>query len=231
LHSLINKNIKGKMFEIIMDTRENADGDNWTAKPHPNISHPGSDSTYTNEETGISIEVQYKSTFNKHYVETEMEKNPDTIFVVSDEVAEKINDPRIIPAGITNEEVTNLAEKNAKLLMKGEIDSSELALGAMYGGVASGTFNIFPYVVAYKKKKITKEELEKVLETMLPHAGEKTIQFMIKYSLGGMLYLWWRPANLILSYLYDDEVEEVKSMKKNYTRREILQLAFLPILK
>jgi hypothetical protein len=160
-----------------------------------------------------------------------MEKNPDTIFVVSDEVAEKINDPRIIPAGITNEEVTNLAEKNAKLLMKGEIDSSELALGAMYGGVASGTFNIFPYVVAYKKKKITKEELEKVLEVMLPHAGEKTIQFMIKYSLGGMLYLWWRPANLILSYLYDDEVEEIKPMKKNYTRREILQLAFLPILK
>ena len=231
LHSLINKNIKGKMFEIIMDTRENADGDDWTAKPHPNISHPGSDSTYTNEETGISIEVQYKSTFNKHYVETEMEKNPDTIFVVSDEVAEKINDPRIIPAGITNEEVTNLAEKNAKLLMKGEIDSSELALGAMYGGVASGTFNIFPYVVAYKKNKITKEELEKVLETMLPHAGEKTIQFMIKYSLGGMLYLWWRPANLILSYLYDDEVEEVKAKKKTYTRREILQLAFLPILK
>ncbi len=76
-----------------------------------------------------------------------------------------------------------------------------------------------------------KEELEKVLETMLPQAGEKTIQFMIKYSLGGMLYLWWRPANLILSYLYDDEVEEVKPIKKNYTRREILQLAFLPILK
>ena len=81
------------------------------------------------------------------------------------------------------------------------------------------------------KNTFTKEELEKVLETMLPHAGEKTIQFMIKYSLGGMLYLWWRPANLILSYLYDDEVEEVKAKKKTYTRREILQLAFLPILK
>ena len=74
LNGLINKNIKGKMFEIIMDTRENADGDNWIAKPHPNISHPGSDSTYTNEETGVSIEVQYKSTFNKQYVETEMAK-------------------------------------------------------------------------------------------------------------------------------------------------------------
>jgi len=214
-----------------MDTRENADEDNWVAKPHPNISHPGSDSTYTNEATGVSIEVQYKSTFNKQYVETEMAKNPDTIFVVSDEVAEKINDPRIIPAGITNEEVTNQAEKNAKMLMKGEIDASELALGAMYGGVASGTFNIFPYVMAYKKNKISKEELEKVLEVMLPQAGEKTIQFMIKYSLGGMLYLWWRPANLILSYLYEDEVKEEKPKKKSYSRREILQLAFLPVLK
>ena len=115
--------------------------------------------------------------------------------------------------------------------MKGEIDATELALGGMYGGIASGTFNIFPYVMAYRKQKISKEELEKVLEFMLPHAGEKTIQFMIKYSLGGMLYLWWRPANLILSYLYDDEIIEEKPKKKNYTRREILQLAFLPILK
>ncbi len=231
LHSLIDKNIKGKMFEVLMDKRENADGDNWTANPHPEINHPGSDSTYTNAVTGESIQVQYKTTFNKQYVETEMEKNPDTIFIVSDEVAEKINDPRIIPAGITNEEITDLAQKNAKLLMKGEIDASELALGGMYGGIASGTFNIFPYVMAYRKQKISKEELEKVLEFMLPHAGEKTIQFMIKYSLGGMLYLWWRPANLILSYLYDDEIIEEKPKKKNYTRREILQLAFLPILK
>ena len=66
---------------------------------------------------------------------------------------------------------------------------------------------------------------------MLPQAGEKTIQLMIKYSLGGMLYLWWRPANLILSYLYDDEIEEVKFKKERYTRREVLQLAFLPIIK
>ena len=80
-----------------MDKRENADGDNWTANPHPEINHPGSDSTYTNDVTGESIQVQYKTTFNKQYVETEMEKNPDTIFIVSDEVAEKINDPRIIP--------------------------------------------------------------------------------------------------------------------------------------
>ena len=231
LHELINKNIKGKFFEVIMDTRENADGDNWVASPHPNISHPGSDSTYENLEKGISIQVQYKSTFNKQYVETEMAKNPDTIFVVSDEVANKINDPRIIPAGITNEEVTNLAEKNAKLLMKGEIETSELALGATYGGVASGTFNVFPYLRAYKKNKISKEELEKVLETLLPQAGEKTIQYIVKYSLGGMLYLWWRPANLILSYLYDDEVKEEKTTKKTYTRREFLTLAFLPILK
>ena len=115
--------------------------------------------------------------------------------------------------------------------MKGEIETSELALGAAYGGVASGTFNVFPYLTAYKKNKITKEELEKVLETLLPQAGEKTIQYIVKYSLGGMLYLWWRPANLILSYLYDDEVKEEKSPKKSYTRREFLTLAFVPILK
>ena len=65
LHSLINKNIKGKLFEVIMDTRENADGDNWIAKPHPNINHPGSDSTFINIETGEVIQVQYKTTYNK----------------------------------------------------------------------------------------------------------------------------------------------------------------------
>ena len=54
---------------------------------------------------------------------------------------------------------------------------------------------------------------------------------MIKYSLGGMLYLWWRPANLILSYLYEDKEEQAETKKKTYSRRDILQLAFLPILK
>ena len=39
-----------------------------------------------------------------------MEKNPDTIFIVSDEVAKQINDPRVIPAGITNEKTTQLAK-------------------------------------------------------------------------------------------------------------------------
>ena len=211
--------------------KKNADGDNWVAKPHPNINHPGSDSTFVNIETGEVIKVQYKTTYNKKYVETEMEKNPDTIFVVSDEVAEKINDPRVIPAGITNEKVTDIAQQKAKSLIKGDVDGSDLALGSMYGGIASGTFNIFPYVMAYKKNKINKEELEKVFEVMLPQASEKTIQIMIKYSLGGMLYLWWRPANLILSYLYEDEEKKAETKKKIYSRREILQLAFLPILK
>ena len=231
LYSLINKNIKGKLFEVIMDTRENADGDNWVAKPHPNINHPGSDSTFVNIETEEVIQVQYKTTYNKKYVETEMEKNPDTIFVVSDEVAEKINDPRVIPAGITNEKVTDIAQQKAKSLIKGDVDGSDLALSSMYGGIASGTFNIFPYVMAYKKNKINKEELEKVFEVMLPQASEKTIQIMIKYSLGGMLYLWWRPANLILSYLYEDDEKQTETKKKTYSRRDILKLAFLPILK
>ena len=66
---------------------------------------------------------------------------------------------------------------------------------------------------------------------MLPQASEKTIQIMIKYSLGGMLYLWWRPANLILSYLYEDKEEQAETKEKTYSRRDILQLAFLPILK
>ena len=54
---------------------------------------------------------------------------------------------------------------------------------------------------------------------MLPQASEKTIQIMIKYSLGGMLYLWWRPANLILSYLYEDEEKKPK-LRKKFTAAE-----------
>ena len=117
------------------------------------------------------------------------------------------------------------SDELAHLIEKDEFDIEDHDLIFLGGG------SDYAQNILYKHLLSKKDKLEKVLETMLPHAGEKTIQFMIKYSLGGMLYLWWRPANLILSYLYDDEVEEVKAKKKTYTRREILQLAFLPILR
>ena len=47
------------------------------------------------------------------------------------------------------------------------------------------------------------------IQLILYHASW-LIQIMIKYSLGGMLYLWWRPANLILSYLYEDDEKQTE---------------------
>jgi shikimate kinase len=39
-------------------------------------------------------------------------------------------------------------------------------------------------------------------------------------------------TELVLKFIdTDDEIEEAKSKKETYTRRELLQLAFLPILK
>lgn len=235
LNRMINVNIKGKLFEVLKTTSENADGDEWVAKAHPEINHPGTDITLINTNTGERIEVQLKTTFSKSYVETEMEKNPDTVFIVSDEVAKQINDPRVIPAGITNEEVTNIAKEKAQQLIDGGIDASDLVINPTLGGVASGSFNLFPYIVAYKKKKITKDQFNFVLETLIPQASQNTLELIAKYSLGGIMYLWWRPAKLILNSLYYDDVSQEKkeniSLDKNISRREFIKLSFLPILK
>ena len=235
LNRLININIKGKLFEVLKVTSENADGDDWTAKAHPDINHPGTDITLTNSETGEKIEVQLKSTFSKSYVETEMEKNPDTIFIVSDEVAKQINDPRVIPAGITNEKTTQLAKEKTQDLINGKLDASDLIINPALGGVASGSFNLFPYLVAYKKNKITKDEFNKVMETLVPQASQNTIELIAKYSVGGLIYLWWRPAKLIINSIYEDELPEKKDIKntsaKGISRRDFIKLAFVPILR
>ncbi|MCI5053566.1 MAG: hypothetical protein MRY23_01935 [Pelagibacteraceae bacterium] len=233
LQSLIDKNIKGKLFEILVKTRENADGNEWSAEQHPDINHPGTDLVLTNSETGEQIEVQLKSTFNKSYVETEMEKNPDTIFIVSDEVAAKINDPRVIPAGLTNDEVSNIARDKAKKFIDGKIDIDDLVINVGGTSLASGVFSIVPYFIAYKKKKISNEQYQKVLETLIPNSTTNSINLILKYSAGGMLYLWWRPARLIIGSLFDDEKQEepkISQTEKKYSRRELLKLSFIKII-
>jgi len=233
LRGLIDKNIKGKLFEIMVETRENADEDEWSAKQHPEINHPGTDLTFSNSLTGEQIEVQLKSTFNKSYVETEMEKHPDTIFIVSDEVAEKINDPRVIPAGLTNEKVTDIAREKAQKLIEGKIDIDDLVINVGGTSLASGVFSIVPYFIAYKKNKISNEQYQKVLEILIPNSTTNSINLILKYSAGGMLYLWWRPARLIINSLFDDEKEEkieTSSTEKKYSRRELLKLSFIKII-
>ena len=234
LNRLININIKGKLFEVLKVTSENADGDEWIAKAHPDINHPGTDITLTNSETGEKIEVQLKSTFSKSYIETEMEKNPDTIFIVSDEVAKQINDPRVIPAGITNEQTTEIAQEKTQDLIAGKLDASDLVINPALGGVASGSFNLFPYIVAYKKNKITKDEFNKVMETLVPQASQNTIELIAKYSVGGIFYLWWRPAKLIINSIYEDEQSEQKELvvksNKEISRRDFIKLSFIKII-
>jgi hypothetical protein len=234
LRGLIEKNIKGKFFEVMYKTQQNADGDNWKAEQHPDINHPGTDIVLTNQLTGEQIEVQLKSTFSRSYVETEMEKHPDTIFIVSDEVAEKINDPRVIPAGLTNENITNIAKDKAERLVNGKIDIEDLAISIGGSSVATGAFSIAPYIIAFKKNKITKEQYQAVLETIIPNATKNSIQNILKYSTGGLLYMWWRPARLIINSLFDDPLEkkEIKEsiFEKKITRRDLIKLSFIKII-
>ena len=53
--------IKGKFFENLVETHENADGDEWTALLHEDESYPGSDMIMTNIETGETMELFLKS--------------------------------------------------------------------------------------------------------------------------------------------------------------------------
>ena len=93
--------------------------------------------------------------------------------------------------------------------------------------------NLMPFIYARFKKKITKEQFEKMLKTFIPNITAKTIHRVTLLSLIGPLYAFYLIAKFIgkstIASL-DDDTEDQKETEKEVnkmTRRDFL-LIFKP---
>ncbi len=205
--------IKGKMFELMVENIENSDDDNWDAKLFTDESHIDSDIIFTNSQTSevINISLKAGADDDKQIIENALIKYPDTPIMTTDELAKLYQgDDRVLQSGISNDDLTNITKARIDEL-KENIQPPD-ATSVVLGGVAIGTVaTIWPFAMAYFRKKITYKEFENILKHLLPESG-KMLASRISYALlFGPLFAWYllaRGVNKVVDSV--DDLEEIQ---------------------
>ncbi len=215
--------IKGKMFEILVSDQENFDNDNWTAEMHKDESFPGSDITFHNFENNEQLEVSLKaiSTDNSYIIEDALAKYPDLPIMSTDEVADLyIGNPNVFGSGFTNKDLEEITDEKLQVLISQmePINAKEVVVG----GVTMSTFAaLWPFVMAYLRRRITKELLEKVFFQVMGDSGVKLVSRLSWALLFGPLFAWWLLARGV-GGMVDMASQDTNNPQKT------TKLAFLP---
>ena len=189
----VTNTIKGKMFEILVTDQENTDSDNWTAKMHKDESFPGSDIIFYNSETNETLEISLKavSADNSFIIEDALVKYPDLPIMSTDEVADLYADnPNVFGSGFTNKDLDGITDENLKILISQmePINAKEVVVG----GITMSTFAaLWPFVMAYLRGRISREQLELVFLQVMGDSGVKLVSRLSWAVVLGPMFAWW----------------------------------------
>jgi len=192
LEGVINT-VKGKMFEIMVANAENADNDAWQAYMHEDESYPGSDIIFTNNDINETVEVSLKavSAENTSIIEYALKKYPDLPIITTDEVAALYPDnPMVFSSGIKHEELQDITEDRMDELLNSieQVDASHVVVG----GVTVGTIAaIWPFIMAYFRKKISYEYYEKALVKIVGDSGVMLASRLAYAVVLGPIFAWY----------------------------------------
>ncbi len=184
--------IKGKMFEVMVADQENLDSDSWQAYMHTDESFPGTDIVFTDIRTGEQVDVSLKAVAesNTSMIEHALVRYPDKPIMTTEEAAALFDDDsRVFGSGIHYEDLRDITEEKFDQL----IHSMEVnAEGVVIAGVAVGKFTVlWPFFMAYYRKKITYEQFETVMGKVLGEAGLSLASRMSYALLLGPVFAWY----------------------------------------
>lgn len=185
--------IKGKMFEIMVTNIENNDNDAWQATMHEDESFPGSDIVFNNTETGEQLEVSLKATGagDTSIIEHALDKYPDLPIMTTDEAAALYGDTDMVfGSGIEHEKLKNITEDNMDELLNSikQVDSTHVAIGGVMVGTVAA---VWPFTVAYMRKKISYDSYEKALVKIVGDSGVMLASRLGYALLLGPVFAWY----------------------------------------
>jgi len=209
--------IKGKMFELMVTENENMDGDQWYAKMHTDESFPGSDIIFSNHETGEQVEVSLKavSEDNKQIIEHALSRYPDLPIMTTEEVAKLYDgDERVFGSPVLHEDLDNITKERLDELISSirPIDQHQVVIGGVTMGVMSA---LWPFVMAYLRKKITQDELKNVFKSVLGEGGVRLVSRIGYATIFGPLFAWYLLARGIKGIVIMAEPKDVLFLEFN----------------
>ena len=193
--------IKGRWFEHAFVEMENTDGDAITARLHDDPYHPGSDAVLTDMETGDEWEVSLKSTNSVAYVQSALARYPEIPIVTTAEHSEGLAaDPRIDATDISNATVTRVTSENFDRLLHEAESPAPSLLGRMTTAAAFSTLVwLWPFVVAYARKRIRKEQLSAAFRRRLGESGGRLALRLAGLITLGPIFAWYLLARAVYS--------------------------------
>lgn len=180
--------VKGEMYEHLIEHYENADGDEWIAKLHSDRNDDsGSDVIFTNTETGEQLGYQLKTTISKAHIDTHFKKYPDTPVITTSEMEEYFGDNPLVDFSLSDGEMQNVTAENFKDL----IDKLEPLDVAASGATAKALGMLWPFTMAYIRKKISKEQLEEAYVKVLGESGKTLVSRLAWAIVLGPVFAWY----------------------------------------
>ena len=172
--------LKGEFFEHLNNEYENNDGDEWTSSLNPLRNEKGYDAIFTNHSTGEQYKVEFKMVGYDSDI-YEALKNPDVIVLTTDERKESFDDNDRVystsdsPFGTTGpyssyKEIEQVTADNVDRLID-NLESLSHIKGAGGSAIAKGMATLWPFVIAYMRKRISEEQLSAAFDKTLGDTG------------------------------------------------------------
>jgi len=185
--------VKGKMFEIMATEQENLDGDKWFAKMHTDETFPGSDIIFTNTDSGETIEVSLKTVAagNESIIEHALSRYPDIPIMTTDEMAELYgDDERVFGSQILHDDLNDITNDRFNELVNSikQVDAHKVVVGGVIMGMITA---LWPFIIAYLRGRITREQLELVFEKSLGDGGVSLASRISYATIFGPLFAWY----------------------------------------
>ena len=212
--------VKGEMFEHIVEINENSDEDNIVASLHDSRTVEGSDIIFTNMNTGENIEISLKSVASPTLIEKALEKYPTIPIITTEEMHQFFGDnPLVSVTGVNNSELKNVTKENFQELTE-KITPLDIASNSAIP-VAMAT--LWPFTIAYMKKKIDKAEFLSVFSKVLGASGQMFVSRLSWAIVLGPIFAWYLLARSVI--LIVKEAEKLSNVSdKQKIKRKILYL-------
>lgn len=193
--------IKGRLHERMVEAVENSDGDEWIARLHDDSYHPSTDIIFKNTETNETFEVSLKATDNPAYVEHALSRYPNDPVMATREAADAYEgDEGVLSSGLTNEDMENLTEENFdRLLDKIEPSRVDAVGGAVAGASLAAVATLWPFVAAWMRDRITRQQLKRASVKILGTSGMRVIPRLVAALAFGPIYMWYALARGVMS--------------------------------
>ena len=205
--------ITGEMREKLGEIAENIDGDEFYMKLHSNRTVKGSDAVMINSETGEEILISFKSTSDPALIETALRKYPEYPIVTTTEMEKLYGDhPMVMFDGISDSDLKQVTEENFEKLL-GLLEKASVGEVVTAGVSAKAIASLYPFLMAYLRKRITQEQLNEAFEKVLGKAGVELASRLAWGFIFGTVFAWYLLARGVILILKGAENQAMSNSR------------------